>query len=70
MLKRGKTIMGEFDKVKYNAKFNKDNYKQISFWFNKNKLDLATVQAQQKGYDTINSYAKALLEEALFKRIH
>ena len=46
--------MGEFDKVKYNAKFNKDNYKQISFWFNKNKLDLATVQAQQKGYDTIN----------------
>ena len=53
--------MGEFDKVKYNVKFNKDNYKQISFWFNKNKLDLATVQAQQKGYDTINSYAKAFL---------
>lgn len=59
--------MGEFDKVKYNAKFNKDNYKQISFWFNKNKLDIATIQAKENGYDTINAYAKALLEDALTK---
>ncbi|MDE7298353.1 MAG: hypothetical protein K2N94_05930 [Lachnospiraceae bacterium] len=57
--------MSEFDKKQYDAKYRKDNYKQISFWFQKNNLSAAEAAAKAHGYDTINAYAKALLEAAL-----
>ena len=57
--------MQQFDKFKYNAKFNKDNYKRISFYFSKEDIKTANGIANAHGYDTINAYAKALLEAAL-----
>lgn len=59
--------MQQFDKVKYNSSYNKDNYKRISFYFSKEDIKNATIIANSHGYETINAYAKALLEEALLK---
>ncbi len=59
--------MQQFDKIKYNSGYNKDNYKRISFYFSKENIKTATSIANAHGYDTINAYAKALLEEALAK---
>ena len=59
--------MKTFDKKEYDKEYRKENYKEIRFWFQKNQLDNATNIANAHGYDTINAYAKALLEEALAK---
>lgn len=54
--------MNEFDKIKYNNNYNKDNYKIISFRVKKSTYDQASEIAKEKGYSTINSYAKSLFE--------
>ena len=53
------------DKTRSKLEFNKENYKEIRFWFKKDQLESAKDPANFHGYDTINAYAKALLEKAL-----
>lgn len=62
---RGNMVV--FDKNEYDKDYRKKNYKEIRFWFKKNQLDIATEQAKINGYDSINAYAKALLEDAIAK---
>lgn len=57
--------MADFNKTRYKQEFNKENYKEIRFWFKKDQLTSAKDLANSHGYDTINAYAKVLLEKAL-----
>lgn len=50
---------------KYKQNYNKENYKEIRFWFPKDRITSATEYAKAHGYETLNAYAKALLEDAL-----
>ena len=59
--------MHEFDKVKYNNAYNKQNYANVQFKIRKDEKQNLLILAKKKGHDTISAYAKALLEEALAK---
>lgn len=53
--------MDNFDKIKYNTKYNKDNYTEIRFRIPKEQEDELFQIASDKGFSTINAYAKSLL---------
>lgn len=59
--------MNEFNKSKYNAEYNKNNYKQVNFRLTNKTYSNLSEQAIKKGYSSINAYAKTLLEETLEK---
>ncbi|MDE6875359.1 MAG: hypothetical protein K2P87_12975 [Lachnospiraceae bacterium] len=54
-------------KVDYIHNYNVLNYQEIRFRLKKDQTENAAAQAKINGYDSINAYAKALLEEALLK---
>lgn len=57
--------MDKIEKNRYKQNYNKENYKEIRFWFAKGQIDTAEASAKAHGYDTLNAYAKALLDAAL-----
>ena len=62
--KRGQLIMNEFNKIKYNNNYNKENYINIQFKIRKDEKPVLLELAKQNGYNTLSSYAKFLLETA------
>ena len=51
-------------KRKYVNEYNQTNYKQVNFRLTNEIYSNLSRQAIQKGYSSINAYAKALLEAA------
>ena len=62
--KRGQLIMNEFNKIKYNNNYNKENYINIQFKIRKDEKPVLLELAKRNGYNTLSSYAKFLLETA------
>lgn len=58
-------IMSEFNKRQYNNEYNKANYKQVNFRLTPDTYETLSKQATEKGFSSINAYAKILLEAAL-----
>ena len=56
--------MNEFNKIKYNNNYNKENYINIQFKIKKKKKPVLLELAKRNGYNTLSSYAKFLLETA------
>ena len=56
--------MNEFNKIKYNNNYNKENYINIQFKIRKDEKPVLLELAKRNGYNTLSSYAKFLLEAA------
>ena len=56
--------MNEFNKIKYNKNYNKENYINIQFKIRKDEKPVLLELAKRNGYNTLSSYAKFLLETA------
>lgn len=56
--------MNEFNKIKYNNNYNKENYINIQFKIRKDEKPVLLELAKRNGYHTLSSYAKFLLETA------
>ena len=54
--------MNEFNKIKYNNNYNKENYINIQFKIRKDEKPVLLELAKRNGYNTLSSYAKFLLE--------
>ena len=51
----------KFDKVKYDNKFQKDNYDRIALNVKKGEKDIIANFAKEKGYTSITEYIKSLI---------
>ena len=56
--------MNEFNKIKYNNNYNKENYINIQFKIRKDEKPVLLELRKRNGYNTLSSYAKFLLETA------
>lgn len=54
--------MSNFDKVKYNNEYNKENYKRCIFNVPKGKEIIIEAHYKEKGYKSLNSYVNALID--------
>lgn len=55
--------MSNFDKVKYNNEYNKENYKRCIFNVPKGKEILIENHWKAKGYKSLNSYINDLIDK-------
>lgn len=56
-----------YDKIKYNNEYNKENYADIKLRLPKDMKKDVEDHFQSKGYTSMNSYIKALIEADMNK---
>lgn len=52
-----------YDKVKYNAQYNKQNYTELKLRIPKGRKAIIEEHWRAKGYKSLNSYVNALIEQ-------
>lgn len=60
--------MSNFDKVKYNNEYNKENYKRCIFNVPKGKEIAIEAHYKSIGYKSLNSYINALIDADMKKK--
>ncbi len=59
--------MSDFDKVKYNNDYNKNNYDRCIFNLPKGQKPLLQIYFKNQGYKSLNEYINALIKADLEK---
>lgn len=59
--------MGEFNKVKYNNKYNRENYARLSVLVQLEDREKIDAHWKEKGFKSFNSYVNDLIRKDMFE---